>query len=278
MIFHGKQSKGTKQKTKRKAERKTPLSPAAQRGRKIRLERRKQKIRRFFKGLLIFLAAAAVLTLIFIFGFRLKNVNVSGNSRYTREQILDLIQYDEQYHNTIIFYLRNRNINVESMPFIDALHMEIGGAGTINVEIVEKIVIGCIEDNGSYIYIDTGGVVCDISDTPPEDVPLIRGLEHEAPTLNTVLPVADESVYDSLLNLTLLLQKYSLSANLVSFADDGTLSLQIGQIQVMLGTGSNMEDKIAEVNNLWSNLEGRQGVLHLENYDASQSSVIFTES
>ncbi|MBB5264445.1 cell division protein FtsQ [Catenibacillus scindens] len=264
-----------KQKEKKREER--SLSPAALRGRKIRLERRKEKIRRFLKGLIIFLAAVAVMALIFIFGFRLKNVNVSGNSRYTQEQILDLIQYDEQYHNTIIFYLRNRNINVESMPFIDALYMEIGGAGTINVEVVEKVVIGCIEDNGSYIYIDTGGVVCDISENPPEDIPLITGLEYEAPALNQVLTVTDNGVYDMLLNITLLLQKYSLTADSIDFSTDGTLSLQIGQIQVMLGTGSNMEDKMAEVNNLWSNLEGRQGVLHLENYDSSQTSVIFTE-
>ena len=267
-----------KEKSKKKRER-VPLSPAAQRGKKIREERKKRKLRRFFRGLLIFLAVLAVAALILIFGFRLKTVNVTGNSRYTDEEILDILQFDGSYQNTLLFYFEKRNMDVENIPFIEAIYMDIGGMDTINVEVVEKIVIGCIEDNGSYIYIDTDGIVCEISDTRQDDIPLIEGLDYDNPQLNQMLTVTDENVYNTLLTLALQTQKYSLSIDKVVFADDGSVSMEMGDITVMLGASGTMEDKISEVNNLLPEIESRglKGILHLENYDSTTDSIIFTK-
>lgn len=260
-----------------KEKKKQSLSPAALRGREKRLEKRRRRIKKFFKGLLIGLVILALLTLIFIFGFRLKNVNVTGNSRYTKEEILDIIHYDDQYHNTFIFYLKNRHLNVENVPFVDSIYMAIGSNDTINVEVVEKTVAGCINDDGRYIYIDTDGIVCEISDTRQDDVPLLEGLEFEEPSLNKMLKVTDESIYNSLLNLTLLLKKYEISIDKILFKQDGTLSIQMGDIQVMLGNSDNMEDKITELANLLPQLENLKGILHLENYDSTKDSIIFTK-
>lgn len=268
-----------KEKSSNKKKR-PPLSPAAQRGRQIREERRRRKRRRFFRAVLILLAVIAIAALILIFGFRLKTVNVTGNSRYTNEEILDLLQFDDaSYQNTLLFYFEKRNMDVAGIPFIDAIYMDIGGVDTINVEVVEKVVTGCIEDNGNYIYIDTDGIVCEISDTRQEDIPLIEGLDYENPQLNQMLTVTDENVYNTLLSLTLQLQKYELSADKVIFDADGSMSMQMGDIQVMLGTSGNMEDKIAEVNNLLPELTSRglKGTLHLENYDSTTDSIIFTK-
>ena len=276
---HGERSRESAKRhpVRKRQKKRVDLSPAAMRGRERRQELRRQRQKRLLRRTLIFLGVLAVLALIFVFGFRLKKINVTGNSRYTKEEIMDLIHYDEQYHNTFIFYLQNRNMDVEGIPFIDAIHMDIGGNDTIDVEVVEKIVTGCIDDDGRYIYIDTDGVVCEISDAYEGDVPLLEGLAFEAPVLNQMLTVTDKTIYDSLLNLTLLLKKHEISIERVMFEDDGTMSLEMGDIQVMLGNSQNMEDKIAELSNLLPNLENLKGTLHLENYDSTKDSIIFTK-
>ncbi|MBS5523358.1 MAG: cell division protein FtsQ/DivIB [Clostridiales bacterium] len=271
----GSQEDGRPQSRSKKGAR--ALSPAAQRGLQKRKERRRQRLKKFFRRTLIVLAVLAVLALIFIFGFRLKNINVTGNSRYTKEEILDLLHYDGQYHNTFIFYMKNRNMDVEGIPFINAIHMEIGGNDTINVEVAEKIVTGCIDDDGRYIYIDTDGIVCEISDTHQEDVPLLEGLEFEAPVLNQMLIVTDQTIYNSLVNLTLLLEKHEILIEKIVFNEDGTMKMQMGDIQVMLGNSENMEDKMTELKNLLPQLENLKGTLHLENYDSTKDSIIFTK-
>ena len=173
--------------------------------------------------------------------------------------------------------MKNRNMDVEGIPFINAIHMEIGGNDTINVEVAEKIVTGCIDDDGRYIYIDTDGIVCEISDTHQEDVPLLEGLEFEAPVLNQMLIVTDQTIYNSLVNLTLLLEKHEILIEKIVFNEDGTMKMQMGDIQVMLGNSENMEDKMTELKNLLPQLENLKGTLHLENYDSTKDSIIFTK-
>ena len=36
---------------------------------------------------------------------------------------------------------------------------------------------------------------------------------------------------------------------------------------MLLGSGGNMNDKISELNDMLPHLEGRKGILHLEDYD-----------
>lgn len=238
---------------------------------------RRQRSLKFLKRLLIAAAILGVLVLLFIFLFRIKNVNMQGNTRYSKEEILDLIHYDEQSHNTILFYLQNRNLKVDGIPYIDDIHIEIGGRDTIDIEVVEKMIIGCIESQGQYVYFDTDGIICEIDSSRQTDVPLIDGLEFESLELNTELSVKDKSIYNALLSLTLLLKKHEITIDKVVFKDDGTMSMQMGDILVLLGNARNVEDKISELKNLLPQLEGLKGTLHLENYDSSRDSIIFSK-
>ena len=238
---------------------------------------RRQRSLQFFKRLLICAAILGVLVLLFIFLFRIKNVDMQGNTRYSKEEILELLHYDEQSHNTILFYLQNRNLKVEGIPYIDDIHIEIGGRDTIDIEVVEKMIIGCIESQGQYVYFDTDGIICEIDSSRQTDVPLIDGLEFESLELNTELTVKDKSIYNALLSLTLLLKKHEITIDKVVFKDDGTMSMQMGDILVLLGNARNVEDKISELKNLLPQLEGLKGTLHLENYDSSKDSIIFSK-
>ena len=244
-----------------------------------RRRRKRKKVNglKLLKRLGILLGILALLILIFIFAFRIKNVNVQGNTRYTKEEILDILAFDEQPDNTILFYLKNRRFTADNIPFIDAVYIDIGSRDTINIQIVEKMIIGCIENNGQYVYFDTDGMICEISERYESDVPKIEGLTFENLDINTVLTVEDSGVYDSLLTLTLLLQKYELSVDRVVFEENHSMNMQMGNIRVLLGNGANLEDKISEFKNLLPQLENLKGTLHLENYDSTKDSIIFSK-
>lgn len=252
-------------------------SPAAQRGRQKRIERRKNKIRKFFRGLFITIVVLAVLAVIFIFAFRLKNFNVIGNSRYSKEDVVHFFEYSEKYENTILFYIKYRNMSADNIPFVEKISIGIGRNDTIDIEIMETEIAGCFKDGGQYVYIDTSGVVCEISDNIQENTLLINGLDFEETEINKRLNVTNQNNYNTLLNLTILLNKYELDMDELSFNEDGTMVLKMGDIQILLGNALNLEDKITELANLTSELEGLKGILHLENYDSSKDSIIFTK-
>ena len=53
----------------------------------------------------------------------------------------------------------------------------------------------------------------------------------------------------------------------IQYGSYGDITLYLKEIEVLLGSGGNMNDKISELNDMLPHLEGRKGILHLEDYD-----------
>ena len=257
------------------------LAPARERKHrepyKVVRRRRRKRILKVFLGFLLLLAVAG---LVFIFAFRLNTINVEGNSRYTDQEIMDLVGYDpEAENNTLIFFFEHRKLNVEGIPFISSIDIKISGRNTIDIIVGEKIVIGCVENGGKYVYFDNEGYVTEISDDRQADVPLGEGVAFDSLELNHPMATEDARVYDDLLNLTLLLNKYDITIDKVGFDDDGRMVLTMSDIKIDLGDSQNLEDKISELKNIIpqiQQMEIKKGTLHMENYDSTKDSIFFS--
>ncbi len=243
---------------------------------KKKKKKKRSNALKFLKRLLIALVVIAVLAFIFAFAFRIRSIHVEGNTRYSDQEILNLLDYEQQSQNTLVFYLKNRNYEAQNIPFINKVYVQYGGRDTIEIQVIEKKIVGCIAENDSYHYFDSEGVVCEVTANYESGVPKIEGLKFDNLALNAILEVDDPAVYDALLSLTLLLEKYELVVDKVVFAEDGSMSLQMGFIRVLLGNAKNLEDKISELSNLLPKLENLRGTLHLENYDSTKDSIIFS--
>ena len=80
----------------------------------IRKNRKKRaRKKRILLGVLVFLFLAALLCLVGITGFQLKNVKVSGNELYTDQQIKDSVLSDEYSWNTLYVVLKYRLFQTE---------------------------------------------------------------------------------------------------------------------------------------------------------------------
>ena len=51
----------------------------------------------------------------------------------------------------------------------------------------------------------------------------------------------------------------------------------MGRVTVLLGKDIYMEEKLSELKDLLPNLDGLSGTLHLEEYDSTKDSIIFTK-
>lgn len=257
---------------------KEAVTPVRKRGERKRRERRRKRILRFLKILLCIVIILGVLIFAFIFVFILKNVKVTGNEHYTEEEVLDALSYEEDgYHNTIIFYFTHRDASIETLPYIKEVQVKIGGIDTIKIEVTERTLLGGIANGEEYVYVDTEGYVCEISDELEEGVLLLEGIACESPQVNELLEVADSSIFGSIYDLLLLLEENGLTVSEVGFDENSLLHVQIDEITVVFGNFDSLEDKILEVNTLLPNLEGLSGTLHLENYDSSTDSIVFTK-
>lgn len=234
---------------------------------------------RILKKTSIFVGVVTVLTVIVVFGFKLQNVTVDGNEYYSDEEILSFIHYDDSMKNTLLLFWKNREPVIEGIPFINKISVSIQSPGTLKVEVTEKIIIGAVEDNGTYMFFDNEGNVAESSTAARENIPVITGLAmNGAIKLNEKLPVEDAGQFDDLLKLALSMQQYDVEADAISCASDGTFSFSKDSLTVKLGLCRNLEDKLTTYNELKSQevlLEG--GTLLLEDYDSTKQNIIFSK-
>lgn len=232
---------------------------------------------RVLTKLLILVIVAGGLLVAFFYGFQLKNVQIFGNYKYSDEEILSILNYDRYPKNTIIFWWKNKDGVRNPSAFIENISVNIGGPNTVNVTVEEKSIIGCINDGGLYMYFDNTGTVLESSTSKSDSVPEITGIDISGMEIGDQFDLQDVSVFNNLYELSVLLKNYNVTVDQIEYRPDRTLMMQCGTIQILLGTGTNLEDKINAYKDLEADLEGMSGTLHLEDYDSSKKSIFFSK-
>ncbi len=73
--------------------------------------------------------------------------------------------------------------------------------------------------------------------------------------------------------MTQVLSINQLQVDEIQYNHFGEATLYLGDIQVLLGGNEGLNGKITELSSMLPKLEGRKGILHLENYDETNTAV-----
>lgn len=229
--------------------------------------------------LAVVLSAAAVILGGVYYVFRtytVKNVYVEGNLHYTQEEIRDIVTEGPLGGNSLYLAFKYRNKGVENIPFVDVMDVSILSPDTIKITVYEKALAGFVKYLDSYMYFDKDGYVVECSDIKTAGIPQISGLEFNHVVLGDILPVEDAEVFNHIMNITKLLNKYVLTADKIYFHSSGEITIYFGEVKVALGgsTGK-LEEKIMILPELLGKLTGEKGTLRMENYSEDHSNVTF---
>ena len=201
------------------------------------------------------LLAALFLLLVMIAGvcsIRIREITVTGNEKYTDEQVVDLVFPDNASRSTVLCYLRAEII------------------------VYEKSVVGYVSYMSSYMYFDKDGIIVESSSQKLHGIPWITGLKFGHIVLYQKLPVESERVFEEILNLTQILSIYDLSVDKIQYNTLGEATLYMGEIEVILGSNEGLNGKIAELGDMLPQLEGKSGILYLDNYDETRTNPMYT--
>ncbi len=281
--------------------------------------KRKKEKRGKAAGLLqnrILLAVAGtvlILVLIFLLLFKVDNIVVSGNERYTDEEIKSLCINENAYNNSVLYYLFHRRIDISDVPLLDYIDVVYVDRNTISLKAHEKLTIGMFRVGDKVCCIDQDGVVIEIVDYAESgslNLPLISGLGSKG-TVGEKIEGADDAVLNTLSALKSSFDKYGISPQYIyiersageeteenadaendetqsseaenaaesSSGEEGeetvTYVLRFGNIRVLLGEDKNLEEKMRRVAAIIPMISDRMGELHLENYDEDTENIIF---
>lgn len=206
----------------------------------------------------------------------IRQVTVTGNSRYTEKEIVDMIFQKNMDWNSTYCYLQDHVKDHQQIPFVEDYKLVFQNPFHVQVIIHEKTVVGYVSYMSSYMYFDKDGIIVESSSQKLHGIPWITGLKFGHIVLYQKLPVESERVFEEILNLTQILSIYDLSVDKIQYNTLGEATLYMGEIEVILGSNEGLNGKIAELGDMLPQLEGKSGILYLDNYDETRTNPMYT--
>lgn len=231
--------------------------------RRVNKNRKKLVIAGIFLAVLLLLAV--------LLSVRIKTVKVSGNERYTQEQIEAMIFDTKLSRNPVYCYYQYRFRPHKTIPFVE--DYKIVFRSPVNVEIItyEKSVVGYVSYMNSLMYFDKDGIIVESTNEKLEGIPMITGLRFGHIVLHKPLPVEDVRIFDEILNLTQVLEMYDIKADRIDFNSQKEATLTVDNLKVELGGNAQINGKISELRDILNTYTELSGTLYLDTYDETNS-------
>ena len=232
------------------------------------------------KRFLIAAVLAIILALTLVLAvtiFQIREIEVTGNSHYTSQEIIDRVVTDSYTSNSLYLYFKYQYLDTEEIPFVDKIEVSLLSPGKVGLRVYEKSIVGYVSYMGTNLYFDKDGIVVESSSEVTEGIPCISGLKFDSLALYQKLNVADDSIFSRILDITQLVKKYELSPDRIEFGAGQSLTLYFDNMRVALGNSGSLDEKVGRLYELYPDLEGRSGVFHMENYTEDSKFISFEQ-
>ena len=225
----------------------------------------------------IFVMLIGILVLLFVEGFKIKSVTVEGSAHYTAEEITNYVLDEKLPRNTVFVFLKYNNKSIKDIPFVEQIDVKIVDRNTDKIHVYEKYLAGCVANIGNYMYFDNDGTIVEVSKTKTENIPVVTGLSFDSFVLYEPLPVENKDVFNLILNITKLLNKNSLQADIIYFDENMNVTIYFDDVRVGLGAADHLDEKFTQLVLILPNLEGEKGILHMEKFSEKNSNYVFNK-
>ncbi len=211
--------------------------------------------------------------------YTVTNVYVKGNVHYTPEEIEEIVMSGPLGNNSLYLSFKYRDKGVKDIPFVDAMDVNILSPDTIEIYVYEKALAGFVKSMDTYVYFDKDGYVVECSNLITDGVPQVTGLTFDHIVLGEQLPVEDEEIFHSIMDLTKLLDKYDLDADKIYFHSSDEVTIYFGNVKVALGSDRmQLENKLMRLPQLLAKVDGKAGTLRMESLTEDKTDVTFQEA
>ena len=205
------------------------------------------------------------------------NINIVGNIYGTEEEIENQLfptNREKSYFSCLIGQVFGVK---HTIPSIQQVQLKFKSFDTVEANVYEKGIVGCIFYMGQYLYFDKDGIVIDSSMEQLDGVPIIEGIKFNKVVMYERIGTESEDIFVNILNLTQILHKNNIKMDKAYFSKDLKATLYYGNIEILLGFNDFMEDKIAVIASIIRNngFDGLEGTLDLQNYSDTNNEYLF---
>jgi len=226
-------------------------------------------------GVILALGCAA---LVIVYGCRTETVTVTGNTLYSESEIADMLKSQPRCDNSFWFWFYYNYRYKNQIPLLKSVSVKMKSLTSLSVTVNEKKIVGYINFDGIRVFFDGEGEAVSKANAPFDGIPEVTGFDIEQPALGETLPISDTSLLSQLLETAQAVSKAGISVSRIDFDSKGAITLTSGTIEIDMGFGERIDEKVNLAATLLPKLTGKSGTLHLEDYDGSNGSRSFVES
>ena len=219
-----------------------------------------------------FIVGIVVLAIMLVVKYcRVTTIFVDGNVHYSDDEIADMVMEGELGKNSIYLFLKYRNREIKDVPFVETMSVTIESADTIRINVYEKKIAGYVKYLDRFLYFDRAGTVVESAQIETMGIPLVTGLSFDHAVLYEPLPVDNDDIFEEVLDLTQLMEKYNLDVSRIHFTSDYNLILYFGNIEVDIGNDDFIDEKVMVLPDILRKLDGKSGYIDLTDYESGDT-------
>ena len=214
----------------------------------------------------------------FFLSLRVSDIYICGNEKYSDKQIEELIFKTERDKNPVMLYFMTRFGEQKKIPFVARYTVKLKSISTVEVKVYEKNVVGYVKYMANNMYFDGDGIVTESTEEVLDGIPRITGLNFDYIVVKERIPIDNEKLFDTIMNLTQLLSKYEIKVDKIKVSDAKEFELRMGEITVMLGEADDLNEKIVDLSDMLPKMEGLSGTLDMIEYDSADTGYTFKKN
>lgn len=238
---------------------------------------KKGKEMKVLKRILIGILLLIFTVFLCYFVFHLDTVKVEGTEYYSEEEIRQAVFTRDFSDNEIIFFIYSKIYGINTLPFVEEIEAEYHNPRSMTLHVYDKTISGCIQYMGQYVYFDKDGIVLQTLPEQIEGVPVVVGINFGNFTVGKPFDVKDDSVFDSLMNVSQQIGHYGMHIDKIKITD-GAIRLISGSLRIDLGKKDRYDNEMAELAGVMEEAAKQnlklKGTIDLENYKEGDNIIV----
>lgn len=234
-----------------------------------------RRLKKIFKILMTAIIIICTSLFIIYYWFHIDSIKITGIDIYTEEDIKGLVFSRKLSDNELVLWMYNKLFGIDKLPFIEDIDVKYVSHNSVEINVYEKTLSGCIKYMGHFVYFDKDGRVLESLSEHKQGVPVVTGIEFCDFTLGEQFDVDDDTLFKAIMNVSQLISHYNIDVKRIH-VNKGDIMIYSGNVQIYLGKRAFYDDQLAALSSVLktANKVKLSGVIDMENYKSGDKIVL----
>ena len=222
-----------------------------------------KRLRTWVKVVLVAIPVIAGIVCLIVFGFKLNDIYYTSDlNQFTKEEVQAYLDAND-FNNSFTLWFRDLIGKEEEIDLFEDYDVSFESITKLKIDAHEKQFKGYIKNDKQYYCFDEDGKLLKIANEKVKDKPKVVGLNITNANLYKKIKVTKPKQFNAVLQVANGVDDYDFVVKKIIVNKDCEVTIVIKNVQVMLGTTTNLKKKLSDLNDMSKNLKKLKGTLDM---------------